>query len=291
MERMFAQPFICQLGSGHVDGVYQLAKDPSSLNLLASASGEGIVKVWDLESREQTWTASAHTNLVKGLAWTKDQKVLTCGTDKKIHLFDPTTSSNSAPVTTWTGANAFSSLSHHRSKNAFATSSGSKIQIYDLERFSAAPEEYSWPNATDSINAVRFNPVEQSVLASTASDRSIVIWDARLSTPVTKTVLTFASNGISWNPMEAVSFILYVLIEVWIMLMHHASSTSQWRTRITTATSSMCGSSTGRSTYSRDTFLVSWTLSSARRERSSPPQATIGVFAFLLETKDIREIW
>lgn len=210
MDRMFAQPFICQLGSGHVDGVYQIAKDPSSLNMLASASGEGVVKVWDLEAREQKWTASAHTNLVKGLAWTKDQKLLSCGTDKKIHLFDPTTSSESAPVTTWTGTNAFSSLSHHRTKNAFATSSGSKIQVYDLERFSAAPEEYSWPNATDTINAVRFNPVEQSVLASTASDRSIVVWDARLSTPVTKTVLTFASNGLSWNPMEAVSTVIFL---------------------------------------------------------------------------------
>lgn len=203
MERMFAQPFICQLGQGHVDGVYQLAKDPSSLNMLASASGDGVVKVWDLESREQKWHASAHANIVKGLTWTKDQKLLSCGTDRKIHLFDPSTAAESAPLTTFTGASAFTSLSHHRSKNAFAAASGSNIQIYDLERFSAAPEEYTWPNATDTINAVKFNQVEQSVLASTASDRSVVIWDVRLSTPVTKTVLTFASNGLSWNPMEA----------------------------------------------------------------------------------------
>lgn len=203
MERMFAQPFICQLGQGHVDGVYQLAKDPNSLNMLASASGDGVVKVWDMESREQQWHASAHANIVKGLAWTRDRKLLSCGTDRKIHLFDPSTAAESAPLTTFNGTSAFTSLSHHRSKNAFAASSGSNIQIYDLERFSAAPEEYKWPNATDTINAVKFNQVEQSVVASTASDRSVVIWDVRLSTPVTKTVLTFASNGLSWNPMEA----------------------------------------------------------------------------------------
>ncbi|KAK7748000.1 Protein sof1 [Cytospora paraplurivora] len=202
MERMFAQPFICQLGQGHVDGVYQLAKDPNSLNILASGSGDGIVKVWDMEAREQKWQVNAHANLVKGLTWTRDQKLLTCGTDRKIHLFDPS-NAGAAPLTTFTGTSAFSSLSHHRSKNAFAASSGSKIQIYDLERFAAAPEEYSWPNATDTINTIKFNQVEQSVLASAASDRSIVIWDVRLSTPVTKTVLTFASNGLSWNPMEA----------------------------------------------------------------------------------------
>ena len=31
MERMFAAPFIAQLGEGHVDGVYSMAKDPGSL--------------------------------------------------------------------------------------------------------------------------------------------------------------------------------------------------------------------------------------------------------------------
>ncbi|KAG6360133.1 hypothetical protein INS49_011189 [Diaporthe citri] len=203
MERMFAQPFVCQLGTGHVDGVYQLAKDPNSLNMLASGSGDGVVKVWDMESREQRWHVNAHANIVKGLTWTKDQKLLTCGTDRKIHLFDPSNAAESAPLTTFTGTSAFTSLSHHRSKNAFAASSGSQIQIYDLEKISGAPEEYSWPNATDTINAVKFNQVEQSVLASAASDRSIVIWDVRLSTPVVKTVLTFASNALSWNPMEA----------------------------------------------------------------------------------------
>ncbi|ROW04085.1 hypothetical protein VSDG_00768 [Cytospora chrysosperma] len=203
MERMFAQPFICQLGQGHVDGVYQLAKDPSSLNTLASGSGDGIVKVWDMEAREERWQVNAHANIVKGLTWTKDRKLLTCGTDRKIHLFDPSNAADPAPLTTFTGTSAFTSLSHHRSKNAFAAASGSNIQVYDLERFAAAPEEYSWPNATDTINAIKFNQVEQSVLASTASDRSIVIWDVRLSTPVTKTILTFASNGLSWNPMEA----------------------------------------------------------------------------------------
>lgn len=203
MERLFAQPFICQLGLGHVDGVYQLSTDPNSSKVLASASGDGVVKVWDLESRSETWHANAHANLVKGLTWTRDRKLLSCGTDRKIHLFDPFAVADAIPLTTFSGTSAFTSLSHHRSKNAVAAAAGSHICFYDLERFSAAPEEYSWPNATDTINAVRFNQVEQSVLASTASDRSVVIWDVRLSTPVTKTVMSFASNGLSWNPMEA----------------------------------------------------------------------------------------
>ncbi|KAH0496337.1 hypothetical protein TgHK011_003705 [Trichoderma gracile] len=67
LERMHAAPFIAQLGRGHVDGVYSIAKDPNSLERFSSGSGDGVVKVWDLASREEVWQASAHENIVKGL--------------------------------------------------------------------------------------------------------------------------------------------------------------------------------------------------------------------------------
>lgn len=76
-------------------------------------------------------------------------------------------------------------------------------QIYDLERQGAAPETLAWPNSVDTINKVSFNQVETSLLASCASDRSIVLYDLRTNTPLAKTVLNFASNSLSWNPMEA----------------------------------------------------------------------------------------
>ena len=67
LERIFASPFVAQLGKGHVDGVYKLAKDPSALDRFASGSGDGVVKVWDLPSRDEVWKSQAHEGLVKGL--------------------------------------------------------------------------------------------------------------------------------------------------------------------------------------------------------------------------------
>lgn len=58
-ERMFAKPFISQLGNGHVQGVYSMCKNPSSLSMMASGSGDGVVKVWSLTSRDETWRTSA----------------------------------------------------------------------------------------------------------------------------------------------------------------------------------------------------------------------------------------
>lgn len=203
LERMHAAPFVAQLGRGHVDGVYSIAKDPNSLQRFASGSGDGVVKVWDLTDRDEVWHTSAHENIVKGLEWTRDQKLLTCAADRTVKLFDPyNTQSEAAPISSWLGSGAFTSLSHHRSKNAFAAAS-SVISIYDLEKHTAAPEVLHWPTSTDTITNVAFNYVETSVLASCSTDRSVVIYDLRTSTPVTKTILNFATNRIAWSPMEA----------------------------------------------------------------------------------------
>jgi len=108
-------------------------------------------------------------------------------------------------VATWLGENAFTSLSHHRSKNSFAAASG-VVSVYDLERHNSPPEVLKWPNSTDTINCVSFNQIETSILASAATDRSIILYDLRTSMPLAKTILNFASNAIHWNPMEAFNF-------------------------------------------------------------------------------------
>ena len=202
---MFAKPFVGDLGKGHVDGVYVLSKDPERLDILASGSGDGVVKTWNLTSREQTFQADAHEGIVKGLCWTKDQRLLSCASDKTIKLFDPSdTTSASTPLATYLGNTAFTGLSHHRSSPNFAASS-STISIYDLSR-SSLTQTLHWPNSTDTITALSWNQTETSCLASCATDRSIILYDLRTSSPLSKITLGLASNAITWNPMEAFNF-------------------------------------------------------------------------------------
>ena len=202
---MFAAPFVAQLGRGHVDGVYNLAKDPECLDRFASGSGDGVVKVWDLASREEVWQAQAHENLVKGLCWTKEQKLLSCATDKTVKLFDPYNhASNSAPISTWHGANAFTAITRHRTEPTFAVAASSTISLYDSSRPSSTPTQtLAWPSTVDTITALSLNQSETSILASTATDRSLVLYDLRTSSPLHRSLLTLSSNAIAWNPMEA----------------------------------------------------------------------------------------
>lgn len=207
LERMFAAPFVAQLGKGHIDGVYCMAGDPGSLQRFASASGDGVVKIWDLTSREEVWQTRAHENIVKGICWTPERKLLSCAADRTVKVWDPYQSDNkAAPLATYLGQAAFTSVSHHRSLPAFAASSSS-ISIYDLSRPSSAPTQtLQWPTSTDTINAVAFNQSETSILASVALDRAVVLYDLRTSSPLSKVILNLSSNAISWNPMEPFNF-------------------------------------------------------------------------------------
>ncbi|KAF2661790.1 WD40 repeat-like protein [Lophiostoma macrostomum CBS 122681] len=207
VERMFAQPFLASFEPGHVDGVYSFAKDPESLDHFASGSGDGVVKVWNLTSQEELWQAQAHENIVKGMCWTRDKRLITCGSDRTIKLFDPyNTPSKSQPTASWLGQHAFTSVSHHRNIPSFAAAS-SQLSIYDVTRASGTPAQtLQWPTAIDTINAVAFNQTETSILASCATDRSVILYDLRTNSPLHRNVLHFASNAISWNPMEAFNF-------------------------------------------------------------------------------------
>lgn len=205
LERMFAKPFIGQLGRGHVDGVYTMAKDPGSMERFASGSGDGVVKVWDLPTRDEVWQTKCHDNIVKGMCWTLDRKILSCGgVDRTIALHDPyNTPSGSKPVTTYQGKNAFTSLSHHRTESTFAASHSAGISIYDVAR-STSHTTLTWPTTVDTITTCAFSPVENPLIASADTTRAILLHDLRTpSTPIARTVLSLATNSISWSPMEA----------------------------------------------------------------------------------------
>lgn len=184
-----------------------MAKDPASLQHFASGSGDGIVKIWNLTSREEIWHVRAHEGIVKGMCWTKNNQLLSCASDKTIKLFDPyKTSSEAPPLATYLGQTAFTGVSHHRDFATFAASSN-VISVYDLSRSSTTPLQIlHWPTSNDTITTLAFNQTETSILASAGTDRSIILYDLRTSSPLSKCILNLASNAISWNPMEAFNF-------------------------------------------------------------------------------------
>jgi WD repeat and SOF domain-containing protein 1 len=96
------------------------------------------------------------------------------------------------------------SIDHHWKDRQFATA-GEALCLWDANRPSSDPmHTYRW--GADSIRCCRFNPAEACLLASTASDRSVCLYDLRASVPMRKFVLSMKSNNLAWNPMEPFNF-------------------------------------------------------------------------------------
>ena len=214
---MFAQPFIGQLGDGHRDGVYVLAKNYHSTNQFASGSGDGVIKYWNLTSREETASFRAHYGMCTGLVITPKNQMLSCGDDKLIKLwsvnsedFDKNvqddeiyTHKDQGLVKTFIGEHAFKGIDHHREDAMFVTG-GAQIQLWDMNR-SKYISNLSW--GADNVNTVKFNQTETNIIASTGSDNAIVLYDIRTNVPVQRAVTNFRNNCISWNPLEAFNFV------------------------------------------------------------------------------------
>ncbi|KAJ1965975.1 Protein sof1 [Dipsacomyces acuminosporus] len=211
IERMFAKPFLASL-SGHIDSIYAMAKNPWDLDSVITGSGDGEIRVWSLSSQSTSWRApAAHHGIVKGVCnipGGKTDRFMSVGTDKLAKVWSRSESAfgddgvTPEPIATYSGKNAFSGIDHHRNRPLFATSSSS-IEIWDVDR-SEPISNLTW--GADTINTVRMNQTEVNVLASCGTDRSIILYDLRTSSPLAKVVMTLSTNSIAWNPMEAFTF-------------------------------------------------------------------------------------
>lgn len=96
IDRMFAKPFVASL-DGHIDGVYALAKDPARLSVVASGSGDGEIKLWNLRNQSTIHTyTQAHKGIIQSLSMcpssvsstTFGRHLLSCSTDRTVKMWN-----------------------------------------------------------------------------------------------------------------------------------------------------------------------------------------------------------
>lgn len=208
LERVFAKPFVGSL-DGHTDGVNCITRHPRSLSVLLSGSCNGEVCLWSLPRRERFRTLTAHSGFVRGLCVSPSGNTfVTVGDDKVIkqwsmdQCLDLSLATAPDPLNTIIGKNIYHGIDHHQRDTMFATC-GEQVDIWNENR-SNPIRSFTW--GVDTIHSVKFNPIETQLLASTASDRSIILYDMRGSTALRKLVMKMRSNVVAWNPLE--SFVL-----------------------------------------------------------------------------------
>jgi len=204
LDRVFAKPFLGGL-EGHREGIECLAKFPTRLNHILSAASDGEIRLWDLSSRKCVSVVPGHEGLVHGMCVHRSGSFLmSCGQDANLKVWSLNEEGHIDPEPTRTILNkhVYQSVDHHENEDMFAAC-GQSLDLYVGER-NQPFQSYKW--GLDSLHFLKFNRIETHLLAACADDRSIMLYDTRGSSGVSKLVMKMKSNAISWNPMQAFVF-------------------------------------------------------------------------------------
>jgi len=209
LDRVFAKPFLSAFA--HEEAITSLARNPARLNGIITGCADGTLRLWDVPAKRCLRRFVGHTGAIRGIAISPDgSSAVTCSDDCTVRLwkvpYAPSTvgivEEDDEPVLEFQGKSGFRCTDHHWTENKFATG-GAQVDIWDHDR-SDPVQQFSWGSET--ITSVRFNPAESDLFCSTGSDRSIVLYDLRSSTPIRKLIMQTRLNASSWNPMEPFNF-------------------------------------------------------------------------------------
>lgn len=105
-------------------------------------------------------------------------------------------------VNTWRSTSMLTSIDHHWGRPMFVTT-GATVDIWDHFR-SQPVNSFEW--GCDMVYTARFNPAEPALLAATAMDNSISLYDLRANNSnankIRKVILGTRSNALCWNPQD-----------------------------------------------------------------------------------------
>uniref|UniRef100_A0A914QBN9 Uncharacterized protein n=1 Tax=Panagrolaimus davidi TaxID=227884 RepID=A0A914QBN9_9BILA len=173
LERVFAKSFIACF-DGYNEGVGVLSKHPLRLSHLLSGARDGQVKIWRLSKKKCLRTIQAHNGPVNGIY--VDEIFRTTGQDSQLKLWNLSEEFDgdlSEPTHSIPLQFVPHSISHLYNSTDFVIA-GEGISVWKLYRDSPLRIYDVGP---DTVHSIRCSPVEASVMAGCASDRSIFLLD------------------------------------------------------------------------------------------------------------------
>eukprot|EP00928_Gymnodinium_smaydae_P070267 TRINITY_DN54149_c0_g1_i1.p1 TRINITY_DN54149_c0_g1~~TRINITY_DN54149_c0_g1_i1.p1 ORF type:complete len:446 (+),score=91.10 TRINITY_DN54149_c0_g1_i1:277-1614(+) len=206
MQKIFAKPFVRAL-DGHTDSIKCMAVARKAGAALVSGSCSGELRVWNLQHLTAgTVVDNAHQGFVRDVVVSPgSDRLLSCGDDKQTKMWaldDVHAGLASEPTAVFHSASIPNSVDHHWSKPMFVTV-GDTVDVWDYNR-SSPLNSFEW--GCDRVICGRFNPAEPALIASTAVDRSIALFDLRGNSAIRKVIMKMRSNSVRWNPMQPMNF-------------------------------------------------------------------------------------
>ena len=154
--------------AGLIPTVESVAYSPDG-TMLASGSGDGTVKLWDVAKKENIATFEGHTDRVSSVTFSPDGTTLVSGAGDGIKLWDVSTRRD---IATLEGGVSSSSVAFSPDGTTLASGAG-RIKLWDVatRRDIATLEGH-----TGTVHSVAFSS-DGTTLASGSSDETVKLWD------------------------------------------------------------------------------------------------------------------
>jgi periodic tryptophan protein 1 len=173
----------------HVDAVLSLAANRQHRNLLASASADKTVKLWDLNTTKCAKSYSYHTDKVCSLAWhaTEATVLLSGSYDRTVVAADMRAPDAKAPR--WGVESDVENVrwDPHDANYFFVSTENGAIHYHDVRNAPSNPTAtksvWTLQAHDESVSSFDINPVIPGYMATGSSDRTVKLWNIQPSGP------------------------------------------------------------------------------------------------------------
>ncbi|OAA42678.1 transducin family protein [Metarhizium rileyi] len=173
----------------HVDAVLSLAANRQHRNLLASASADKTVKLWDLNTTQCAKSYSYHTDKVCSLAWhnTEATALLSGSYDRTVVAADMRAPDAKAPR--WGVESDVENVrwDPHDSNYFFVSTENGCIHYHDVRNAPSKPTAtksvWTLQAHDESVSSFDINSVIPGFMATGSTDRTVKLWNIQPTGP------------------------------------------------------------------------------------------------------------
>ncbi|KKA30448.1 hypothetical protein TD95_000624 [Thielaviopsis punctulata] len=173
----------------HTDAVLSLAHNRQHRNLLASASADKTVKLWDLNTTKCAKSYSYHTDKVCSLAWhpTEATVLLSGSYDRTVVAADMRAPDAKAPR--WGVESDVETVrwDPHDANFFYVSTENGALHYHDVRNAPATPAAtkpvWTLQAHDEALSSFDINPVIPGFIATGSSDKTVKLWNIQASGP------------------------------------------------------------------------------------------------------------